>query len=147
MNAITDFIEFRIDSHKKLLYCRWLRDVNTTEYKAGLDRVHHLLVTHNIQLWLQDSTPLQPRTADVLRWTTEEFGLLLIQSPLKQLAVVAPPTSPHFAVLRSLREKAYRIFGRTKQLELFETHEEALRWLTPNLPHYRLPSLPVPENN
>lgn len=138
MENTSDFIEYRIDTRRKLLYSRWLRNVTPQEYKAGLHQVHELLVQNEVTHWLQDSNALQPRNIEDQKWAAEEFGILLIQSPLKFLAVVVPSTSMHYPVICSLREKAYRIFGKTKLMEVFNTTEEALAWLLPNMQHYRL---------
>ena len=139
MENTDDFIEFRIDQDKKLLYGKWLRNVNNEEYKAGLQHVYKLIDKYQIKLWLQNSEQLEPRSVEDQKWVSEEFGFLLIQSPVKYLAIVTPRQSPHYAVLLSLREKAYRIFGKAKQMEIFESDEEGIGWLIPNMQHYRLP--------
>ncbi|MBC5774744.1 hypothetical protein H8S95_11775 [Pontibacter sp. KCTC 32443] len=143
MENTTDFLEIKVDTEKKLLYGKWLRNVDNREYKAGLRQLYQLIINHSISLWLQNSEHLQPRNAEDQKWAAEEFALLLSQSSMKQLAVVSPKATPHYAILCSMREKAYRIFGKTKQVELFETNEAALKWLTPHLLFYRLPAATI----
>ncbi|MER2996775.1 hypothetical protein [Pontibacter populi] len=140
MKDVENYLEFRIDTDKKLLYGKWLRDVTNQEYMAGLKQTYSLINSHNIVRWLQNSTLLQPRNLADQKWVAEEFGLLLTLSTIKYIAVVVPRESPHHNVLLSLRDKAYRIFGKTKFIELFDTEQEALAWLIPNLQFYRLPS-------
>ena len=139
MDNQSDFIEFRLDTDKKLLYGKWLRDVDNTEYQAGLKQIHQLIRDNNITLWLQNSEVLSPRPLEDQKWVAEEFGLMLVQSPIKYIAIVTPKHSLHHTELLSMREKAYRIFGKTKYVELFETEEEGLAWLIPNMQFYRLP--------
>ncbi len=134
------FIEFKLDQTKQLLYGRWLRDITFEEYKAGLHQTYKLIQQHNIRLWLQNSEKLSPRSLPEVKWVSEEFGLMLMQSDVKYLAIVTPRSSAHFPDLQAMREKAYRIFGKTKSMEVFETEEEALAWLIPNLQYYKLPS-------
>jgi len=140
MENLSDFIEFRIDTDKKLLYGKWLRNVTSTEYKAGLQEVGKLLNQYDMKLWLQNSEKLEPLNINDQKWLTEQFGILLIQFPLQYIAVVTPRNSAHFAELLAVREKAYRIFGKSKHVEVFETEEEALAWLIPNMQYYRLPA-------
>lgn len=140
METPVDYLEIKIDDAKHLLYGKWLRDVTNDEYKAGLRYMYQLIVKHEIVSWLQNSEYLLPRNVGDQKWIAEEFAVLVMQSSVKYMAVVVPKTSAHYAVLSSIREKAYRIFGRSKLVELFETNEEALAWLTPNLQHYRLPN-------
>ncbi|NDK55805.1 hypothetical protein [Pontibacter fetidus] len=143
-----DFIEFRLDADKKLLYGKWLRDVNNAEYQSGLKYTYELIKDNAITRWLQNSTHLSPRALEDQKWVAEDFGLMLTQSPIKYIATVVPANSLHYPVLLSLREKAYRIFGKTKFMEIFETEEEALAWLIPNMQFYRLPAkILVPNTN
>ncbi|NEM97652.1 STAS/SEC14 domain-containing protein [Pontibacter burrus] len=144
MGNPADYLEYRLDSKKQLLYCRWTRDVNQAEYKAGLQFIYKKLVEHDTRLWLQDSTVLQPRTVAELKWVVEEFSFMLTSTSIKYVAVVTPHSRTHYAELRMIREKAYRIFGKQVLMEVFDTVEEALSWLLPNLQHYRLQDLMTP---
>ncbi|MEJ8755638.1 hypothetical protein WG947_01405 [Pontibacter sp. H259] len=146
MENVSDFIEFRIDPERKLLYGKWLRDVSVEEYKAGLQIIGQLLTEHAIKLWLQNSERLTPRSVPEQKWLTEEFAILLMQSVIKYIAVVADKNSPHSTGLATIREKAYRIFGKTKSVEIFESEEDALAWLIPNMQYYRLPATTHPVN-
>lgn len=140
MNNEFDFVEFRLDTDKKLLYAKWLRDVDTTEYRLVLNYIHQLIKDNHITLWLQNSEHLLPRSLEDQKWAAEEFGFMIAQSLIKYVAIVLPKHSPHYAELLSLRDKAYRIFGKTKHIQLFETEQEALAWLIPNMQFYRLPA-------
>jgi hypothetical protein len=140
MEHVLTYLEFRIDTDKKLLYGKWLRDVNNEEYKAGLKQIYTLIKSYDILRWVQNSELLQPRDLTDQKWLAEEYGLLLTLSSIKYIAVIVPRQSPHYNILMSLREKAYRIFGKSKYVELFETEQEALAWLIPNMQFYRLPS-------
>lgn len=135
-----DFIEFRLDTDKKLLYGKWLREVDNTEYQSALKHIYQLIKDNNITLWLQNSENLLPRSLEGQKWVAEEFGFMIAQSPVQYVAIVLPKHSLHHAELLSLRDKAYRIFGKTKYIELFETEQEALAWLIPNMQFYRLPA-------
>lgn len=140
MESIHDYIEFRIDADKKLLYGKWLRNVNSEEYIAAMKYIIELIEAQGIRLWLQNSFNLDPRSLEEQRWIAEEFALLLSQSSLKYMAFVVSKDSPHHTILIALREKGYRIFGKSINMELFESEEEALGWLIPNMQYYRLPS-------
>jgi hypothetical protein len=140
MEHVLTYLEFRIDTDKKLLYGKWLRDVNNEEYKAGLKQIYNLIKSNDILRWVQNSELLRPRDLTDQKWLAEEYGLLLTLSSIKYIAVIVPRQSPHYNILMSLREKAYRIFGKSKYVELFETEQEALAWLIPNMQFYRLPS-------
>lgn len=140
MEEVSAYLEFRMDADKKLLYGKWLRDVNNNEYMAGLKQTYSLISSNNIVRWVQNSEQLRPRTLADQKWVAEEFAFLLSLSSIKYIAIVVLPESAHYNVLLSLREKAYRIFGKNKCIELFETEQDALAWLIPNLQFYRLPS-------
>ena len=140
MENVLNYLEFRIDTDKKLLYGKWLRDVTNEVYVAGLRQAYSLITSNDIMRWVQNSEHLQARNLSDQKWVAEEFGLLLTLSSIKYIAVVVARNSAHYNVLLSLREKAYRIFGKTKSVELFETDQEALAWLIPNMQFYRLPS-------
>lgn len=146
MGNPTDYLEYRLDSRKQLLYCRWKRDINQAEYKAGLLFIYKKLIEHDVRLWLQDSSAIQSRTVAELKWLAEEFSFMLTRTALKYIAIVTPDTRTHYTELRLMREKAYRIFGKQVLMEVFDTTEEALSWLLPNLQHYRLQDITTPDS-
>jgi hypothetical protein len=139
METAHDFIEYRVDTRKSLLYGKWLRNVNNEEYRQGLQHAYDLMLKYNLTIWLQNSENLAPRCIEDFKWATEEFAVMLVRSDVTKLALVTPSTHPHYTDLSQMRERAYRIFGKSKQLEIFNTDAEALRWLIPNMQHYRLP--------
>lgn len=135
-----DYIEFRIDTEKKLLYSKWLRNVTSEEYKEGTLKAYDLIEQNGIRLWMHNrNNQMPPLDIELQKWITEDFALLLTQSPVQFVAIVCSPDLEKRGLLQAIRDKSYRVFGRTTRTEFFDTEEEALAWLLPNMQHYRLP--------
>ena len=136
-----DFLLYGLDISKKLLYSKWAMPIESNQYRKGLQHLVKVIHDHEVTLWIHESILLNDLGVEDTKWTTEVLGLLLLHSRLKHIAIVRPQASSTSAPALSLREKAYRIYGKSVSVEFFDTTEEAKAWILPNLQHYNLPHL------
>ncbi|WP_242929291.1 hypothetical protein [Pontibacter vulgaris] len=141
MEPATDYLSHYIDRDKKLLYSKWLREISSDEYHEGMQKLYELICNNGLTHWLHDISIQTQHSQEDQKWSSEDFALMLIQSGLKYMAIVIPenPTSKQTGEM--LRDKSYRIFGKTVLIEFFDSVETATAWLLPNLQHYRIPQL------
>lgn len=146
MKKELDYLLYGIDASKKLLYSKWASPIDSTQYREGLQRLVRIVHDNEIKLWIHESRRLHDLSVEDQKWTTEVVALLLTQSKLRHIAIIRPQGNqqPHQGL--SLREKAYRIFGRIIGVEFFDTTEEAKAWILPQLQHYKLPTPASPVN-
>ncbi|MFD2247725.1 hypothetical protein [Pontibacter ruber] len=141
MKKSPDYLLYLVDANKQLLYSKWLRSVSSDEYREGMSLLCEVLQKHNLCLWLHNNKHLTQLDVQEQRWVTEELGLLLVGSNLKYLASICPDHEGTSMSIKSVRDRAYRIYGKRVIAELFEDEETALAWMLPNMQHYRLPKL------
>ncbi|MDX5423456.1 MAG: hypothetical protein LPK14_14470 [Hymenobacteraceae bacterium] len=141
MHLFHDYLAYGIDSHKKLLHSKWTRPISHTELREGLQHLVEVIYNHEIKLWLHHSMVLDTLSMQDLNWLKEVLSLLLVQSSLKQMAIVSDEESDQKRVGESLREKSYRIFGKGVLVEFFPNTGLATAWLLPHLVNYRLPRI------
>ncbi|MBC5991245.1 hypothetical protein [Pontibacter cellulosilyticus] len=139
-----DYLLYGLDSSKKLLYSKWAMPIGSQQYKNGLQQLAQLIHNNEIQLWIHESRRMNELSMEDQKWTTEVLALVLTQTNLKHIAIVRPADISHTAPGNSLREKAYRIYGKNVGIEFFDTTEEAKAWILPHLQHYKLPALSTP---
>jgi hypothetical protein len=134
-----DYLYYCVDANKKLLYSKWLRPVSSEEYREGLHFLYDVVQSNSLILWLINNQNVEKLDVQDQKWLTEEYGLLLMGSPLKFMANVFPESAEIALAIKAIRDKAYRIFGKGMIVDFFEDEETALAWLLPHMQHYRLP--------
>ncbi|MEJ8800519.1 hypothetical protein [Pontibacter sp. H249] len=136
-----DYLLYGFDTSKKLLYSKWTKPIESQQYRKGLQHLIQVIHDHELTLWIHESIRLNDLSIDDIKWTTEVLALILSQSRLKHIGIVRPQGSTSPLPGLSLREKAYRIYGKSVGIEFFDTTEEAKAWIMPQLLHYKLPHL------
>ena len=146
MKIELDYLLYGIDASKKLLYSKWATPIDSAQYREGLQHLVRIVHDKEIALWIHESRRLQDLSVEDQKWTTEVLALILTQSKLRHIAIVRSLGSTQSNPGHSLREKAYRIYGKSIGVEFFDTTEEAKAWILPQLQHYKLPALSSPVN-
>lgn len=139
-----EYLSYGLDTSKKLLYSKWAMRVESPQYRQGLQRLVKVIHDNEVELWIHESVRLNDMDIDDVKWTTEVLALILSQTRLKHIAIVRPQGSTSNVHGNSIREKAYRIYGKNVGVEFFDTVEEAKAWILPQLQHYKLPNLSTP---
>jgi hypothetical protein len=134
-------ITYGIDPEFDLLYSKWSDSFSSEQYREGLLHLAEVMQHNKIKLWLHDSLHLDEIEMQDQKWSTEVFAFLLAQSSLKHIAIVRPNKPKPVSVIKMLREKSYRVFGKIIGIEFFDTTEEAKAWLVPRRHYYNLPIL------
>lgn len=141
MENSSSLITYGIDPGNKLLYSKWTAHFDSEQYRTGLQHLAEVVHNNQIRLWLHESIGLNEISTSDQKWTTEVLALVLIQSSLEFFAIVRPDKQEHALAGNTLRDKAYRIFGKSVRVEFFESLEEAKAWLVPRRQYYKLPAL------
>ena len=141
MEDSSSLITYGIDPGNKLLYSKWTAPFDSEQYRTGLQHLAEVVHNNQIKFWLHESIGLHEISTLDQKWTTEVLALLLVQSPLEYFAIVRPNQQEHAIAGNTIREKAYRIFGRSVKVEFFDSVEEAKAWLVPRRQYYKLPAL------
>ncbi|GAB3200068.1 hypothetical protein [Pontibacter aydingkolensis] len=100
-------------------------------YKEAMLYVFTTIKDNNLENWVMDSTKSNFTMQDQ-KWSVEQLGLLLQDTPLKKVAMVRAKDSMLQIAAEAMRSKIYRIFGTQKELQHFATLEEALRFMLPD---------------
>ncbi|WP_299826526.1 hypothetical protein [uncultured Pontibacter sp.] len=139
-----DYLMYGIDASRKLLYSKWAMPIDSGHFRAGLQHMAQVIHDQEIKLWIHESIRLNDLETEDQRWTTEVLALILSQSSLKYIAIVRPPGNEIKSMGNSIRDKAYRIYGKNVGIEFFDAVDEAKAWIVPQLQHYKLPPLAIP---
>lgn len=99
-------------------------------YKKAMLQVYSTIKEHQLVNWIMDSTKSNFTMQDQ-KWSVEQLGLLLHDTPLQKVAMVRGQDPILQIVAESMRKKIYMIFGMQKELQHFATLEEALHYVAP----------------
>ncbi|WP_439882536.1 hypothetical protein ACSX1A_05075 [Pontibacter sp. MBLB2868] len=130
MTPESSFLVLSILKPQKLIFTKILRPVNHEEYKSAMLEVYGKLQQFGLEYWVMDSTSSNFTMLDQ-KWSVEHLGLLLQDTKIRKVAMVRDRDAILQVIAESMRAKVYRIFGKDKELEHFETLEEALHYLVP----------------
>jgi hypothetical protein len=141
MQNTLDYLLYGLDVSKKLLYSKWSSAIEVSQYKEGLLHLIQVINANETTLWIHESKRMHNLAIEDQKWLTQVLALMVSQSSLKYIAIVRPENATTPTYCYTLREKAYRIYGKNIHLEFFDSVEEAKAWILPNLQHYKLPNL------
>lgn len=130
MHTINEHFISQILLPHKLIFTKFLKPVQHDIYKQAMLYVYTAIKEHNLENWVMDSTRSNFTMQDQ-KWSVEQLGLLLQDTPLRKVAMVRDHDAILQVIAESMRTKIYRIFGDDKELQHFETLEEALKFLVP----------------
>lgn len=131
MHTINEHFISHILLPHKLIFTKFLKPVQHDVYKQAMLYVYTTIKEHNLEKWVMDSTKSNFTMQDQ-KWSVEQLGLLLQDTPLKKVAMVRNHDAILQVIAESMRTKIYRIFGTDKELQHFATLDEALKYLVPD---------------
>ncbi|MBW7468683.1 hypothetical protein ABID22_003060 [Pontibacter aydingkolensis] len=131
MHLSNDYFISQVLLPQKLIFTKFLRPMEHEVYKEAMLYVFTTIKDNNLENWVMDSTKSNFTMQDQ-KWSVEQLGLLLQDTPLKKVAMVRAKDSMLQIAAEAMRSKIYRIFGTQKELQHFATLEEALRFMLPD---------------
>jgi hypothetical protein len=129
MEHYKDFLTVLIDHERRQLTSRWLRVVDSTEFREGLLYVEDCIVKHQLLTWLFDALKLGAPVLLDQRWTVEHIIAILEKTELRKVALIMPGDYIMHMIGEKMRKKVYSTFGKKILLECFSREEHALFWL------------------
>jgi hypothetical protein len=129
MEQCMDFLNITIEEENKRLISRWLRIVDSAEFREGLVYIQSCIEKQNLNSWLFVAMHFAPPALMEQRWTVEHIVTLLEKTTLKKIALVLPDDGILYTVGNRMRKKIYHTFGQKILLECFSREDHALFWL------------------
>jgi hypothetical protein len=117
------------DAQSKLLFTKWLRAVNTQEYRLSVLHCMDALNNSKVYYWLIDITRIFSPAMNDQKWTTELIGPAICHTLLKKIAVVIPDDLFLEVVAEKMGEEVLRLCDDQVKIAYFRHYEQALNWL------------------
>jgi hypothetical protein len=115
---------------QKMIYSKFLRPISYEEYKIAMLNVFELIQKSKLTKWVMVSS-VSDFTMESQKWSVEYLGLLFQDTTLQKVAMVRDQDAILQVVAEKMRSKIYSLYGTEKELEHFESLEEALNFLAP----------------
>jgi hypothetical protein len=129
MEQYKDFLTVTIDHDRKQLTSRWLRVVNSAEFREGMLYIEDCIVKHSLITWLFDALKLGAPVLLDQRWTVEHVIAILEKTELKKVALIMPGDYIMHMIGEKMRKMVYHTFGKRILLECFSREDHAFFWL------------------
>lgn len=125
----TDFVELIHDIRHDMLLVRWLRPVQSHEYRLGIEETGRKLLELELQKLLVNNQRMGVLTMDDQGWLATTSVRMISQSSLKQLAIIS---STDFFQQHTNEVLDARVKEETPHFETkyFLTEREGQEWLT-----------------
>lgn len=123
-----DYVEIALDQRRKLLSVRWLRPVQSQEYRDGIEETARILLAHNLEKLLVNNQRMGVLTMADQGWLAKISVEVIPRTNLKWLAIVSSVD-----VLQQLTNEV--LDRRVKEetpffiTQYFLSEQEALEWL------------------
>ncbi|MFD2248039.1 hypothetical protein [Pontibacter ruber] len=124
----TDFVQIAMDKQKSILLLRWLRPVESTEYKVGIQKAAYFVVELKAKKVMVDNHLIGVLTIDDQRLVTKVSIKVFSEVKLERMAVISSPDTLQQITFEKLISKIEEKvpFVHT---QYFFTESEALEWL------------------
>ncbi|SIT85600.1 hypothetical protein SAMN05444128_1568 [Pontibacter indicus] len=124
----TDFVEIMHDAQHTMLLVRWLRPVNSHEYRLGIEETGRVLLEMGLQKLLINNQRMGVLTMDDQGWLAAISIRTISQSNLKQLAIIS---STNFFQQHTNEKLDRRVKEQTPffETQYFLIERDGLEWL------------------
>ena len=124
----SDFLEIVNDQEKGILLVRWLRNVQSHEYRSGIEQIGHILLKQGIDKLLVNNQRMGVLTMDDQGWLAEISIKVFSVINLKKLAIVSS-TDFMQQYTNEILDKRVKESTPYFPTEYFLTEREGLEWL------------------
>ncbi|GAB3200926.1 hypothetical protein GCM10027293_22810 [Pontibacter aydingkolensis] len=127
--SFSDFLNLNIDTCNSVLTVRWLRPVQSSEYRNGIQKVGHTLINQKLERILINNQRLGVPPLDDQNWLTKTLTDIVSASHLKRIAIVTSNDTFQQLANESVDCKI-KSLGALYKPYYFFSEEEAFEWLT-----------------
>lgn len=123
------FISIQRDPTNKVLLTKWLRAVNSQEYRESILSFYRFLKNEGVLYWVVDITRTASPDMHDQKWTTNLLGPGICETNLKKIAVILPDDLFLEVVSEKMAEEVLRLCGMQVEIAFFGDYGEAFDWL------------------
>ena len=123
-----DYVEITLDEPHQLLLVRWLRPVQSTEYRNGIEETGRQLLERDIQKLLVNNQRMGVLTMDDQGWLAKISIEVISKSNLTHLAIVSS-TNVLQQMTNEVLDKRVKGASPYFDTQYFLSEEDALEWL------------------
>ena len=124
----SDFLEITDNRKEGILLARWLRNVQSREYRSGIEQIEHILLKQGIDKLLVNNQRMGVLTMDDQGWLAEISIKVFSSISLKKLAVVSS-TDCMQQYTNEILDKRVKEATPYFSTEYFLSEREGLEWL------------------
>ena len=125
----TNFVEISLNEVDRILLVRWLRSVQSQEYRDGIGETGRILLAHNLDKLLVNNQRMGVLTMDDQGWLAKISIEVISKSNLKRLAIISS-TNMLQQLTNEVLDKKVKDATPFFDTQYFLSEEEALEWLT-----------------
>lgn len=123
------FIQIDIDAKRELAHSRWLRAVDSYEYRLSITQSYKAIKINNAVCWLADFTRLSTPNMHDQKWTASVLSESLLVTKLRKIAFLLPDNLFMEVVIEKITEQLLQKTDNQIKVGLFSTLDLALEWL------------------
>ncbi|MFD2999405.1 hypothetical protein ACFS7Z_03450 [Pontibacter toksunensis] len=126
---VPDYLFISLKEEEKLLHMKWLRNVVSEEYRAGIKVVKEIILHHKVELWLIDSRLIDSILFADQQWIKREIAPLIKLSNLQRIARVLTDDIFNYISFENMIEEVKEEHDISLDLAQFSSLEAAFDWL------------------
>ena len=126
---VPDYLYTALKEEEKLLHMRWLRNVTSEEYRAGINVVKDIILHHRVERWLIDSRLIDSILFADQQWIKREIAPLIKFSNLQKIARVLTEDIFSYISFENMIQQVIEEHDLKLDLAQFSSLEAAFDWL------------------
>ena len=117
------------DPSNRLLLTKWLRTVNSQEYRASLLSFYQSVIDNQILYWIVDVTRISSPDMPDQKWTIDLLGPGICDTHLKRIAFILPDDLFLEVVTEKMADEVLKLCEGQVEIAYFRDYEQAFSWL------------------
>lgn len=126
---VPDYLFTSLKEEEKLLHMKWLRNVTSEEYRAGINVVKEMILHHRVERWLIDSRLIDSILFADQQWIKREIAPLIKFSSLQKIARVLTEDIFNYISFENMIQQVIEEHDLQLDLAQFSSLEAAFDWL------------------
>ncbi|MDX5438545.1 MAG: hypothetical protein LPK03_15185 [Pontibacter sp.] len=124
----TDYLRISVDSCNGLISLRWLKQVNSPEFRNGIEKVGQLIREQHLDKFMVNNQNLGVLSVQDQGWVMQQMCSIITETNLSRIAVVSSENTLQQLVTETIDQKI-KENSKLYMPNYFFSEEEALEWL------------------
>ena len=124
----TDYMRISVDCCNSMISLRWLKPVNSTEFRCGVQKVGQLIREQYLEKFMVNNQNLGVLSVQDQSWVMQQMCNIITETNLSRIAVVSSENTLQQMVTETIDRKIQQN-SKLYEPAYFFTEDEAIEWL------------------